>query len=354
MSLVQKFFTQHLMDWHHNVNTRSLPWKEEKDPYKIWLSEIILQQTRAEQGLKYYLNFTETYPNICALANAKDEEVFRLWQGLGYYNRCKNMLATARYICSDLKGKFPNDFDTILSLKGVGNYTASAIASFAFGLPYAVLDGNVYRVLSRFFGVEMPIDSAEGKKYFASLAQKLLDSKNPAAYNQAIMDLGATICTPKNAQCEECPLQKKCVANADGLVSILPFKEKKLKVQNRYFNFLVLKYKDELWIERRSEKGIWQNLHQFYLIESAESIDDSDLWQNEFLVAHKQNIKKLSFLSQTKQRLTHQLVESKFFEVTLKDQEIFLPQEGFWVKSAQLNDYAFPKTLVDFINDFNF
>lgn len=349
MSSVHKFFTQQLMNWHRTVNVRSLPWKEEKDPYKIWLSEIILQQTRADQGLKYYLSFTENYPSIADLAAAKDEDVFRLWQGLGYYNRCKNMLATARFIHSELKGQFPNDYEKIVSLKGIGNYTASAIASFAFGLAFAVVDGNVYRVLSRFFGIELPIDSSEGKKFIAHLAQQLLDSQDPAAYNQAIMDLGATICTPKKAQCDACPLLKKCVAHKDDLVAILPFKEKKLKVQNRYFNFLVLRYKDELWIERRSEKGIWQNLHQFYLIESPESVDQDSLWQNDFLINYKQKIKNFAFISQSKQRLTHQLIESKFFEIELSDKKISLAADGLWTKATQLNDYAFPKTLVDFI-----
>lgn len=350
MSISKKHFTKELMYWHSHVNSRSLPWKDEKDPYKIWLSEIILQQTRAEQGLKYYLSFIENYPSVCHLAKAKDEDVFRLWQGLGYYNRCKNMLASARFICEDLNGKFPDDYEGIKSLKGVGEYTASAIASFAFALPYAVVDGNVYRVLSRYFGIEDAIDSSEGKKKFVQLAQDLLDTKFPAAYNQAIMDLGATVCTPKNAQCGDCPLHNKCVAFKDNLIALLPFKAKKLKVQNRFFNFLVLNYKDEIWIERRSEKGIWQNLHQFYLIESTKSIALSTLQQDSFFVNNKSLIKELVFDSMYKQRLTHQLLESKFYTVRLSSKNIALPEQGFWLPISQLKNFAFPKTIVDYID----
>jgi A/G-specific adenine glycosylase len=352
MSTPQKYFTQQLTEWHSNVNERALPWKEEKDPYKIWLSEIILQQTRAEQGLKYYLAFTENYPALCDLANARDEEVFRLWQGLGYYNRCKNMLATARFICSELAGKFPDNYQDILALKGVGAYTAAAIASFAFSLPYAVVDGNVYRVLSRYFGMEEAIDSTEGKRKFAALAQVLLDTTQSAQYNQAIMDLGATICTPKQTKCDECPLCKKCIAFKQNLISLLPIKEKKLKVQNRYFDFLVLQYESEIWIERRSEKGIWQNLHQFYLIEQTESIDNNKLSQLPVFKEWEGKFVSVDFCKSYKQRLTHQLIEIRFYLVRLKNKSLRLSQGGFWVKREQLNHYAFPKTLVDFIEEF--
>jgi len=349
MSVSKKYFTKQLTDWHSHTNERSLPWKEEKDPYKIWLSEIILQQTRAEQGLKYYLSFTESYPRICDLANAKDEDAFRLWQGLGYYNRCKNMLATSRYICEQLSGHFPDKYEDILALKGVGAYTAAAIASFAFGLPYAVVDGNVYRVLSRYFGIEDAIDSTEGKRKFAALAQELLDVDNAAAYNQAIMDLGATVCTPKQSKCEECPLQKKCIAYKDQLIPLLPVKEKKMKVQNRFFNFLLFQYQDEIWIERRTDTGIWQNLHQFYLIESQANIDEKELSANLIFKNCKQQIDALQFAKQYKQRLTHQLIESKFYIVDLNEKPEFLNQQGFWIRRTQINDYAFPKTIVDFL-----
>lgn len=349
MDAQKKYFTVQLNEWHSNVNQRSLPWKQEKDPYKIWLSEIILQQTRAEQGLKYYLNFTETYPNVCALAQAKDEDVFRLWQGLGYYNRCKNMLATARFICTELKGQFPNQYKDIIALKGIGAYTAAAIASFGFGLPYAVVDGNVYRVLSRYFGIETAIDSTEGKQIFAQYAQELLNPKNPAAHNQAIMDLGATVCTPKLAKCTDCPLSKKCTAYRDDLMSLLPVKSKKLKVQNRFFNFMVLQYNDEIWIERRAEKGIWQNLHQFYLIESEKIVDEGEWEKLPQIKDLQHHIVQSKFSAQLKQRLTHQLIDSKFYNIQLKSKPSTLPDSGFWVSIKDLNHYAFPKTLVDFL-----
>lgn len=351
MKTQKKHFTKELLQWHNNVNVRSLPWKEEKDPYKIWLSEIILQQTRADQGLKYYLSFTETFPTICDLANAKDEDTFRLWQGLGYYNRCKNMLATARFICNDLGGAFPKQYEDILALKGVGAYTAAAIGSFAFGLPYAVVDGNVYRVLSRYFGIEMPIDSTEGKKIFASLAQELLDKYNPAKYNQAIMDLGATVCTPKLPRCDECPLELNCVAKKSNLIALLPVKGKKLLVQNRYFNFIVLNYKNEVWIECRTDKGVWQNLHQFYLIEASESNDSALLQQSERFKQINSSSSELRFKKQYKQRLTHQLIESKFYEIQLQSKPKSLPENGFWISIEKFKDYAFPKTIVDFIKD---
>ncbi|MDI9320680.1 MAG: A/G-specific adenine glycosylase [Phycisphaerales bacterium] len=354
MSVSKKYFTKQLTNWHSHTNERSLPWKEEKDPYKIWLSEIILQQTRAEQGLQYYLSFTEKYPSICDLANAKDEDAFRLWQGLGYYNRCKNMLATARYICEQLSGQFPDKYEDILALKGVGAYTAAAIASFAFGLPYAVVDGNVYRVLSRYFGMEDAIDSTEGKRKFAALAHELLDTEDAAAYNQAIMDLGATVCTPKQSKCDECPLQKKCIAFKDQLIHLLPVKEKKMKVQGRFFNFLLFQYQDEIWIERRADTGIWQNLHQFYLIESEYSIVQKILMENPLLINCKSHIISLRFANQYKQRLTHQLIESKFYLVELKDKPDFLKQRGLWIRKEQSDDYAFPKTIVDFLQSFLF
>jgi len=349
MNVQKKYFTAQLNDWHYNANQRSLPWKEEKNPYKIWLSEIILQQTRAEQGLKYYLAFTENYPTLIDLAHAKDEDVFRLWQGLGYYNRCKNMLATARLIAQEFDGQFPNDYAGIIALKGIGAYTAAAIASFAFDLPHAVVDGNVYRVLSRYFGIDTAIDSTEGKRLFAEYAQQLLNPKNPAGHNQAIMDLGATICTPRSPNCIDCPLQKKCVALKSDLIQLLPVKSKKLSVQNRFFNFLVLQFKDEIWIERRTDKGIWQNLHQFYLIETKESVDEQELLKTDELLQLKLNTKGFVFAKQYKQRLTHQLIESKFYTVELKLKPSSLHHLGIWISLRDLKNYAFPKTLVDFI-----
>lgn len=342
------FFTNQLMDWHLHHNQRSLPWKSENDPYKIWLSEIILQQTRAEQGLPYYLKFLKNYPTVLKLANADDEAVFKLWQGLGYYNRCKNLLATARFIRDELGGKFPQTYDALLQLKGVGNYTAAAIASFAYHLPHAVVDGNVYRVLSRYFGIETPCDTTEGKKEFQTLANEVLDKNNSANYNQAIMDIGAIVCKPSNPLCEECPLQKKCVAYKQNIIQFLPVKSKKLIVRKRYFNYILLLVKDEIWIHKRTEKDIWQNLFEPLLIETENEMDLKRLRENEIFKSLKIRtpIIEDGFSSQ---KLTHQIIETKFFTTQL-DQKIEIKNiEGIWVRTNDLNKYPFPKTLVSFL-----
>lgn len=344
----QKFFTRRLMHWHASHNQRALPWKEEKDPYRIWLSEIILQQTRAEQGKPYYLRFTETFPTIKDMAVAPDEEVFRIWQGLGYYNRCRNMLATARYIAGDLKGIFPNRHEDILALKGIGPYTAAAIASFAYNLPHAVVDGNVYRVLSRYFGIDTPIDSTAGKKDFGELADSLLDKKNSSAYNQAIMDLGATVCTPARPLCDECPLQTKCVAYNNGLVDVLPIKSKKVKVKSRYFNYLLIEAGGEAWIQKRTGNDIWQNLHQPYLIETPALVTRAQLAKTEALRSLSFTSAQLVYEGELKQRLTHQLITFRFYRVQLNDKSEIPAANGFWLPFSQLPNLAFPKSIVSF------
>ena len=236
----KKFFFEFLIKWNRNKNKREMPWKGERDPYKIWVSEIILQQTRVQQGLAYYNRFISAWPDVKSLARAKEQDVYKLWEGLGYYSRCTNLIASAKYICDELNGMFPETHEEILSLKGIGDYTAAAIASFAFNQPYAVVDGNVFRVLARFFGIKTPVDSTAGKKLFRSLANSLIDKKEPAEYNQAIMDFGAVVCKPVLPLCQECPLQKKCIACQKNFVSILPIKEKGIKIRQRFFNYLVV------------------------------------------------------------------------------------------------------------------
>jgi A/G-specific adenine glycosylase len=347
----KKYFTKQLTDWHANDNMRDLPWKSEKDPYRIWLSEVILQQTRALQGLPYYLRFTEKYPTVKALAKAIDEEAFRLWQGLGYYNRCKNMLATARLIVNEHAGKFPDTYEQLLTLKGIGPYTAAAIASFAFGAPQAVVDGNVYRVLSRYFGIDTPYDSTDGKKTFAKLAQELLDTKHSAAYNQAIMDLGATICTPRNTRCDTCPLVKKCIASDRQMVALLPVKSKKQKVRKRYFNYILFRWKDTVWIHKRTGSDIWENLHEPYLMETEQLIDSEQLANHTSL--KKINIKDpiLTHVGNTTQRLTHQIIEARFFSINLNKRPEIADDNGMWLSVNELNKTAFPKTVVSFFKN---
>ena len=347
----KKYFTTHLLSWHATANNRNLPWKSEKDPYKIWLSEVILQQTRALQGLPYYLRFTEAYPTVQDMASAQDEKAFRLWQGLGYYNRCKNMLATARHIAKELDGKFPASYEDLLELKGIGPYTASAIASFAFGLPHAVLDGNVYRVLARYFGIDTPIDTTEGKNTFSGLVQELLDKKNSAAFNQAIMDLGATVCTPRNALCDQCPLQKKCVATNGTLIDMLPVKSKRQSVKNRYFHYLLLKWEDTIWIHKRSDNDIWENLHEPYLIEHGSPLDTEEI------VSHLESMKapfkynEIKYEGASKQRLTHQIINARFFSVHLTHRPSKIDLNGTWADINKLKKTAFPKTLVSFLEN---
>jgi A/G-specific adenine glycosylase len=347
----KKYFTTHLIAWHATENQRSLPWKSEKDPYKIWLSEVILQQTRALQGLPYYLAFTEAYPTVHDMAAANDDEVFRLWQGLGYYNRCKNMLATARYISKELGGVFPKTYEELLQLKGIGPYTAAAISSFAFGLPQAVVDGNVYRVLARYFGIDDPFDTTAGKIVFSTLAQELLDKKSSAAYNQAIMDFGAVVCTPRNPTCDECPLQKKCIAFHHKLIDILPVRSKKKTVRTRYFNYLLLKWQEKVWIQKRTSNDIWENLHQPYLVESTEPLTATTLSNNPQFIELGISADRIIYEGKTSQRLTHQIINSIFFSINLSKKPSMNSQTGMWLTASDLKNIAFPRTLVSFLKN---
>ncbi|WP_212000564.1 A/G-specific adenine glycosylase [Chitinophaga sp. HK235] len=344
------FFTEKLLEWNQLSNTRTMPWKGEKDPYRIWLSEIILQQTRVEQGLPYYEKFIKNYPNAKKLAAAPEEEVFRLWQGLGYYARCKNMLAAAREIATTYNGKFPGEYEQIKALKGIGTYTAAAIASFGFQLPYAVLDGNVYRVLSRYFGIETPIDTTAGKKQFGDLAQELLPASQSAAYNQSIMDFGAVVCKPQQPACGTCPLNRKCQARQQQLVDVLPVKSKKLQIKKRYFNHLLVELKDNIYIRKRTEKDIWQNLHEFILIETSEAAELDELRQQETFRHLFENVPftVVNVSAPVKQQLTHQTIHSRFFTLEV-EQPLPLP-EHLLVSRKKLDNYAFPKTITDFLH----
>ena len=276
----KKFFFESLIKWNRNENKREMPWKGEKDPYKIWISEIILQQTRVQQGLAYYNRFIKTWPDIKSLAAATEQEVYKLWEGLGYYSRCRNLIASAKYINDKLGGRFPEKYEDILSLKGIGNYTAAAIASFAFNQPYAVVDGNVVRVLARFFGIEVPVDTTEGKKLFSALAANLIDKINPAEYNQAIMDFGAVVCKPAQPLCDDCPLQKKCIAYQKKSVNILPVKEKTISKRERFFNYLVVKQGIKYMLNKESDKDIWQNLYEFILVETESLIPEKEFYKS--------------------------------------------------------------------------
>jgi A/G-specific adenine glycosylase len=345
-------FTQLLLKWNQKENHRPMPWKGEKDPYKIWLSEIILQQTRVEQGWAYYEKFLKNFPTIFQLAAAKDEKVFKLWEGLGYYNRCKNLLFTARQIVKEYKGKFPSTYDSLLSLKGVGPYTASAIASFAYNLPHAVVDGNVFRVFSRFYGIATATDTKEGLEIFNKIAADNLSKKQAGIYNQALMDFGATVCKPMAALCPSCMMQKKCVAFTQNQVNLLPVKLKTIQKKNRFFDFFIFKYKDQYLIQKRGDGDIWSNLYQFYLIENEKETAINKKYIQKFLleplVIARENIITLLPSSIFKQTLTHQQIEARFILVNLNKRPALFAK-ALWVKKEGLKNYPFPKIVNDFL-----
>jgi len=337
-------FTQLLMLWHEKDNNREMPWKGEKDPYKIWLSEIILQQTRVEQGTAYFNRFVAKYPNIAAIANAADVEVFKLWEGLGYYNRCKNMLTAARFIDSQLYGIFPSTYEDILQLKGVGPYTAAAIASFAYNHPTAVVDGNVYRVLARYFGISTSVDSVAGKSQFAELAQVVLDRSNSASYNQAIMDFGATICKPQLPLCSVCILSEGCVAFLTNRVALLPVKEKKLVKKHRWFNYIVAEKDNRLLVKKRTGKDIWQNLHEFLLVETPKPVETEQVLAAKDVQALRlKNFKVKKVIGGMKQQLTHQTIHATFIYLHCKSMTV--PDGMEMVEKDDIEKLAFPRVI---------
>ena len=339
-------FTHTLLSWYRD-NKRALPWRDTQDPYLIWISEIILQQTRVAQGYDYYARFVRRFPDVKSLAAADDDEVMRLWQGLGYYSRARNLLAAAR---SMEDGVFPTTYEGVRALKGVGDYTAAAICSFAYGMPYAVVDGNVYRVLARYFGVDTPIDSTEGKKTFAALAQEMLDASHPADYNQAVMDFGALVCTPQSPACMFCPLAEGCAALAGGRVADLPVKLHRTKVTDRYFNYLFVRLGDDTLLHKRTADDIWQNLYELPLVETAE-----DLSAEEFLGSRAfadflqgQSSAEVRPLSRgVKHVLSHRIIHANFYEVLLPESSVF---PGFLrVPVADLDAYALPRLVHAFL-----
>jgi A/G-specific adenine glycosylase len=345
-------FTTTLLHWHTHTNTRVMPWKGEKDPYKIWLSEIILQQTRVEQGLAYYNKFIEAYPTVFDLAKAKEQTVFKLWEGLGYYNRCRNLLFTAKIIATNYKGIFPSDYETLLTLKGVGPYTAAAIASFAFNAPHAVLDGNVYRVIARHEGIDVPTDSTTGKKIFEERAAALLDKNRAGLYNQAIMDFGATVCKPMAPGCNACPLQKTCVAHATAQVNQLPIKEKQLVKKERRFYYFLLQVQDEIWVSERKHKDIWQGLYEFYFLDAGKKMLWNETSTQHFLKEQLgvSSIKLLQRSIDIKQQLTHQIITAQFMRVALTKKPSSMTA-GKWQKISKLKALPFPKLIHQYFSE---
>lgn len=351
---MKSFFTSKLLLWNRKYNKRSMPWKGEKDPYKIWLSEIILQQTRVEQGWNYYLRFIAAFPTIKQLATAPESQVFKLWEGLGYYSRCKNLIATAQIIHHEYNGIFPSSYEKILALKGIGPYTAAAISSFAFNLPYAVVDGNVLRVMARMFGIKKPIDTSEGKGLLTALADDLLDKKMPGIYNQAIMDFGAVICKPKLPLCNACVMQKECIAYIEDIVDEIPVKAKKIKKKTRWLYYLMLTYKHTVYIRMRTGKDIWQNLNEFLLIETESRLNaDEILGQETINLYSKKYGGRISAISKHYvQQLTHQTINGQFIELTLK-RKPDIDKDFIAVSQKDLSLYAFPKFITTYLQEKN-
>jgi len=344
--------SQLLVNWYQDHH-RDLPWRHTSDPYKIWLSEIILQQTRIDQGKSYYNCFIEKFPAVEDLAKAEEQEVLRLWQGLGYYSRARNLHKTAQTITNDYKGVFPDNYSLLLKLKGVGDYTASAIASHAFGLPYAVVDGNVYRFLSRYFSISKPIDTLIGQKYFKKLASELLDKQNPSIYNQAIMEFGALQCKPKNPDCSTCVLVNSCKAFAMKKINSFPVKKGKTKVRNRYFNYFILQDSSNKFVlKKRSERDIWQNLYDFPLIETEKEISEKELLSSSSLstLFKFQHFTINKILPTQIHMLSHQKIHLRFFILVANNFE--LKPDFLKYSLAEITKLPLPRPIEKMINQF--
>lgn len=339
-----------LITWYIE-NKREMPWRQTKDPYHIWLSEIILQQTRVAQGLPYYLKFTKAYPTVKDLANASEEEVLKLWQGLGYYSRGRNLHVAAKYIVEECNSIFPTTYKELLKLKGVGDYTASAIASISYNEPTAVVDGNVYRVLSRIFGIKTPINSTQGIKEFKQLAQELIDKEQPANFNQAIMEFGAIQCKPQNPYCLHCIFNDSCIALQKNIIKTLPVKLKKGKIKIRHLHYLVYKSKDyKTIIERRSGKGIWQGLYQFPMLEGEfdfNNFRESELFQKQITSYTVKNVTRYN-ATPIVHKLSHQHLHTTFWIIDVEK------LEDTAIDIASIRTYAVPVLISNFIDTFNF
>lgn len=344
-----------LINWY-NQNKRDLPWRNTNDPYRIWISEIILQQTRVNQGMDYYLKFIERFPEVSDIANASQDELLRYWQGLGYYSRARNIYKAAHQIVSEFDGVFPDQHSDVLKLSGVGAYTAAAICSFAYNQPYAVVDGNVYRVLSRVFGIDTAIDSGVGVKIFAQIAQEILFVDNPGIHNQAIMEFGALQCVPSSPDCVSCPLQNECRAYSTNRVSELPVKKQKTKVKERYFNYLFVRNNDKTFINQRLLADIWQNLYEFPLIESNRllSVDEllvNDEFQNLFLGIETVQIEKIS--AQVKHILSHRHIYAQFITVKVSSVNEKL-YEYIEIPCSDIDKYAVSRLIEQFVESEDF
>ncbi|MGY4539816.1 A/G-specific adenine glycosylase [Mucilaginibacter sp. UYNi724] len=342
-------FSAELISWYHN-NKRDLPWRHTTDAYIIWLSEIILQQTRVEQGMPYFHRFAEKYPTVTAFAAAHEDEVLRLWQGLGYYSRGRNMLKTAQLVQEKYNGLFPVKYDELIKLKGIGEYTAAAISSFSANEARAVVDGNVYRVLARYFGVDEPINSPKGKKMFQQLANELLNKEQSATYNQAIMEFGAMLCKPKKPACGICPVHMDCVAFKTNATTYLPVKLKTVKIRKRFFNYMLISDGKKILMNKRGEGDIWANMYDLPLIETPELMETVEVLKLPQMEDFGRNIALKDNTAIIKHVLTHQHLFIRFF--VLKDFPEKLQENWFYTDVDKLENLALPKAIFIFIKYF--
>ncbi len=346
-----QFSSKVLIDWYEQ-NKRELPWRDTTDPYLIWISEIILQQTRVNQGMNYYLRFVKRFPSVKDLENAEQDEVLKYWQGLGYYSRARNLHKAAQKVVSAHGGVFPKDYDALLQLPGVGVYTASAICSFAFNQPYPVVDGNVYRVLSRLFGIETAIDSGVGVKLFAELALTLIDKLNPGLYNQAMMEFGALQCVPVSPDCSICPFVDDCRAFEFGKIGALPVKKQKVKVKERFFNYFFVEFNDRTFLNKRTKSDIWENLYEFPLIESDNLLTAETLMLNDNFLAlfgGIENVDIVCFSKPVKHVLTHRIINAAFITIRIKQKNKQL-DKYLEIPFCEIEKYAVSRLIENFLD----
>ncbi len=349
MSSIKTYFTRQILQWH-SEHFRPMPWKGEKDPYKIWLSEIMLQQTRVAQGMPYYQKFLKRFPDVYVLANASMDEVMKQWEGLGYYSRARHLHASAKLIVKHFDGHLPASYKELIRLPGIGPYTASAIASFAYGIPSAVVDGNVHRILSRYFAINKLIDNSKNKQLFTALANQLIDRQQAAAYNQAIMDFGADVCLAKNPNCKSCILEKHCQAYRSNTVNHLPPPRKRIKKRNRFFHYLIIINEGKTFIRKRTEQDIWKNLWEFPMIETTE------LKSFKSILAHKLineclPVQQFELIKQSriyKQQLTHQNINAVFYMIKSNNQ---IARAWQPVDSKSILNFAFPGIIHSFLSE---
>jgi A/G-specific adenine glycosylase len=346
------FISKQLIEWYQ-LSKRDLPWRNTHNPYKIWISEIILQQTRVIQGLEYYKRFINRFPNVKSLAAAEEQEVLTYWQGLGYYSRARNLHSAAKTIVNEYKGEFPKNYHSILKLKGIGEYTAAAITSFAWNMPYPVVDGNVFRVLSRLFAIEEPIDTNKGKKYFTELAEELMDKKQAGLFNQAIMEFGALQCTPSAPSCSVCPLEAICLAKAQNAIVQYPVKQNKTKTKDVYLYYFHIRDSEYLYLKQRKGQGIWQNLFEFPLIESETSLSFEEISQNSLFkkwFPAKNNHHFKLIVENKKHILSHRILYVHFYTIEIDNEEGL--KDFVKVHPKELGDYPVHRLMQYYFSTF--